>query len=71
MKQKRMYSYKERKNAVELYIKFDKSASAVVRELGYPDVKMLKVCYREYLESGALHKKNRFGYTSEQRATAV
>lgn len=30
-----MYSYKERKKAVELYIKFDKSASAAVRELGY------------------------------------
>jgi len=66
-----MYSYEEREKAVELYIKFDKSASAVVRELGYPDIKMLKVWYREHLESGDLHKKNRLGYTSEQRATAV
>jgi len=32
---------------------------------------MLKVWYREYLESGALHKKTRLGYTSEQRVTAV
>lgn len=38
-----MYSYEERKKAVALYIKFDKSASAVVRELGYPDTKMLRV----------------------------
>lgn len=66
-----MYSYEKRKKAVELYIKFGKSASAVVRELGYPDVKMLRAWYREYLESGDLHKKNRLGYTSEQRAAAV
>jgi putative transposase len=66
-----MYSYEQRKKAVELYIKFDKSVSAVVRELGYPDVKMLKAWYREYLEKGELHKKFRLGYTAKQRAVAV
>jgi transposase InsO family protein/transposase-like protein len=66
-----MYSYEQRKNAVELYIKFDKSACAVVRELGYPDTKMLRVWYREYLEEGDLHGRYRLGYTADQRATAV
>lgn len=68
-----MYSYEERKKAVELYIKFDKSASDVVRELGYPTTRMLTLWYREYLENGDLHKKSRMqsGYTAEQKAVAV
>lgn len=49
-----MYSYEDRKKAVELYIKFDKSAVAVIRELGYPTYNMLKLWYREYLEEGDL-----------------
>jgi len=68
-----MYSYEERKKAVELYIKFDKSASAVVRELGYPTTRMLTLWYREYLEEGDLHKKSRLqkGYTAEQKKAAI
>ena len=68
-----MYSYDERKKAVELYIKFDKSASAVVRELGYPTTRMLTLWYREYLEEDDLHKKSRLqkGYTAEQKAAAI
>ena len=68
-----MYSYEDRKKAVELYKKFDKSASAVVRELGYPTTRMLTLWYREYLENGDLHKKSRMqsGYTAEQKAVAV
>lgn len=68
-----MYSYEQRKKAVELYIKFDKSGSAVVRELGYPTTKMLTLWYREYLAEGDLHKKSLMesGYTAEQRAAAV
>ncbi len=68
-----MYSYEERKKAVELYIKFDKSACSVVRELGYPTTRMLTLWYREYLENGYLHEKSRLqkGYTAEQIAVAV
>ena len=40
-----MYSYEERNKAVELYIKFDKCAYAVVRELGYPTTRMLTIWY--------------------------
>ena len=66
-----MYSYEQKKRAVELYIKFDKSGSAVLRELGYPDIKTLKAWYLEYLERGDLHVKHRLVYTAEQRAVAV
>jgi transposase-like protein len=45
-----MYSYEERKKAVELYLQFGKSACAVIRDLGYPTFSMLKLWYREYLE---------------------
>ena len=68
-----MYSYEQRIKAVELYIKFDKNASAVVRELGYPTTRMLTYWYQEYLEEGDLHKKSRLksGYTAEQRDVAI
>ena len=66
-----MYSYEERKKAIELYIKYDKFASAVIRKLGYPTHKMLKTWYLEYQEQGDVHKQFRLGYTVEQRASAV
>lgn len=37
-----MYSYEEREKAIELYIKYDKRACAVIRELEYPTPKKLK-----------------------------
>lgn len=37
-----MYSYEERIRAVKLYIKYGKSAAAVVGELGYPLRKNLR-----------------------------
>jgi putative transposase len=42
-----MYSYEDRIKAVELYIKYDKSAAATVQELGYPSYKMLIRWYKE------------------------
>lgn len=48
-----MYSYEERLRAVKLYIKYDHSLSAVIRELGYqierqtqPD----RACWNSYLK---------------------
>ena len=32
-----MYTYEQRKRAVELYIKYLYKASSVIRELGYPN----------------------------------
>ena len=52
-----MYSYKQRKKAVELYIKYGLVAAPVIRALGYPNRHTLQNWYREYLRRGALKKK--------------
>ena len=54
-----MYSKEERQKAVDLYIKYGKRASAVIRELGYPDRKTLACRYKEYEEQGRLHEAQR------------
>ncbi len=45
-----MYSREERMKAIELYIKYDRCAADVARELGYPDRKSLVSWYEAYLE---------------------
>jgi transposase InsO family protein/transposase-like protein len=52
-----MYTYEEREKAVKLYIKYGLSAAATVRELGYPEKKTLTLWYKEYKETGELHKE--------------
>ena len=54
-----MYSKAERQKAVDLYIKYGKRASAVIRESGYPDRKTLACWYNEYEEQGWLHEAQR------------
>ena len=44
-----MYSREKRMKAIELYIKYDKSTVAVIRELGYPSRKLLPRWYKAYL----------------------
>ncbi len=69
-----MYSYEERIKAVQLYIKFDKSATSVINELGYPkNTKSIKNWYEEYIANGDLHQEKTDGrrYTQEQRNAAV
>ena len=70
-----MYSYEERLRAVKLYIKYDHSLSAVIRELGYPSHQALLQWYREYITQGDLHVKcvrhrSRCKFTMEQRKAA-
>lgn len=68
-----MYSYEDRKRAVELYIQYDKSAAAVLRELGYPNRHSLVIWYREFMKNGEL-KKQRISsskYSPEQRREAI
>lgn len=46
-----MYSREKRMKAVELYIRYEHSASQVIRELGYPrDRNQLRKWYLAYLE---------------------
>lgn len=68
-----MYSYEDRIKAVELYIKYDLSVADTVRELGYPNRKMLVRWYKEYQKTGGLHEKyiKHPAYTSDQMKVAV
>lgn len=68
-----MYSYQDRLKAVRLYIKYDLCAADTVRELGYPDRKMLVRWYKEYQETGGLHKQfvKSPKYTSNNMQIAV
>lgn len=52
-----MYSYDDRIRAVRLYIQYDKSAAAVIQELGYLERKTLRYWYKEYLRDNGLKKK--------------
>ena len=45
-----MYSREKRLQAVELYILYERSAAAVIHELGYPDPRMLAKWYKAHLE---------------------
>ena len=72
-----MYSREDRLQAVELYIKYDKCAADVIRELGYPaSRKSIYAWYKEYLqemETGAYvdpHERMR-KYTIEQKQAVV
>jgi putative transposase len=68
-----MYSYENRMRAVKLYIQYDKSAAAVIQELGYPNRHSLKNWYLEYQKSNDLKRKSQRAskYSKEQEQTAV
>jgi len=68
-----MYSYEDRLKAVKLYIKYGYSLADTVRDLGYPNRRMLARWYREYQETGDLHKAyvKQPKYTLEQEENAV
>lgn len=70
----RMYSYEDRIRAVKLYIQYDLSAAAVIRELGYPkDRHSLPKWYKEYKSTGNLKKTRPKAskYSADQRYAAV
>jgi len=50
-----MYSYEERKKAVDLYIKYSKKASAVINELGYPNRRVVEIEIGIYAGLQVLH----------------
>lgn len=67
-----MYTYEQRKRAVELYIKYLYKASAVIRELGYPNRHVLVKWFKEYEDTGDLHKvsvhKSKYSDMQKQKA---
>lgn len=68
-----MHSYEDRVRAVELYYRYGKKASMVIRELGYPSIKQLGRWVRIYEETGDLPKglKSRQRYSQAQKIAAV
>ena len=68
-----MFSHEERVKAIQLFLKYDCSYAATIRELGYPSVGALRKWYNEYLISGALHLEHRkkSKYSEEQKRIAV
>lgn len=68
-----MYPREEKKRAVKLYIKYDKSATAVTKELGYPSRPTLCAWYREYEEAGGkvVGRQGRGRYSKKQKRAAV
>lgn len=69
----RVFSHKERVRAIQLFLKYDCSYAATIRELGYPSIGALRKWYKEYLESGELHQEHRkkSKYSEEQKRIAV
>lgn len=68
-----MYSYGDRKRAVELYIKYGLSAAGVIHELGYPTRSALRNWYKDYLEHGEVREaahEPRF-YSADEKRRAV
>jgi len=69
-----MYSLEDRQRAVDLYIKYHRSAADTVRELGYPSKSTLKHWHREFIGAGELHGgyiQNKARYTDEQKEAAI
>lgn len=71
---KKVYSKEQRKEAVDLYIRYDLHASAVTRELGYPDRKSLYSWYEDRLEeekTGIPFQPKLTKYSQVQKMDAV
>ena len=69
-----MYSYEQRKKAVELYIQYGFALRAVIRELGYPTREQsIRNWYKEYQEKGELSQQytSTNQYTVEQKEIAI
>lgn len=67
-----MYSYEERMNAVELNIKYERSVSSTIQQLGYPSPQALRNWFSEFQNSGDLQKtaerKKKFSQSEKQLA---
>lgn len=67
-----MFTHEERERAINLYLQYDCSPSAVIRELGYPSRNILRKWYKEYLKAGyVVEPKRHSKFTAEQRTRAV
>lgn len=70
------YSKEQRDRAVDLYVKYERCAADVIRELGYPSRGALWTWYKDRLEEERTGVPSRRGeryrrYTDEQKRAAV
>ena len=71
-----MYSREKRMKAIQLYIQYNRSSTAVIRELGYPSRKLLPRWYKRYqeeLKTGIVwdSSKGKEKYSKQQKEIAV
>ena len=69
-----MYSYDERRQAVDLYLKLGKRIRATIRQLGYPTKNALKNWHQEFQQRGDLHvayARSKQKYSVEQKNGAI
>ena len=70
-----MYSYEDRKRAIELYIQYGKRGAPAVLDLGYPSIKQLRRWYRHYVATGDVptdaDSSSGNSYSLEKRQAAV
>lgn len=68
-----MYSYEDRMKAVELYIQYNLQAEKTACALGYGTARNIQRWYKEYKETGVLHKKitREKKYSEQQKEAAL
>ncbi len=68
-----VYSFEERKKAIDLWVKYDGSYAAVCRELGYPATRTLRRWVGEYKRTGTLRKElaREPKYSKEQKQAVI
>ena len=73
-----MYSFEQRKQAIDLYIKYNLMAAPVIRELGYPNRHTLNYWYKEFKAIGFIKQRYANGkrreishYSEAQKKKAV
>lgn len=68
---RQVYSYGDKMRAIELYLRYDRSAAAVINELGYPNRETLRLWYMEFAENGNLSRWRHRRYDDLQKRAAV
>lgn len=66
-----MYSLEDKKRAVELYIKYDKSCAALIHGIGYPCKAQLLAWYQEYEKTDGMLNKDKYRRYSDGRKRAA
>lgn len=69
-----MFSYEQRKAAIDLLVKYDRCWADVIRELGYPDRQTLRAWWEAYEATGEVpvgYRRRKGRFTEEDKRAAV